>query len=337
MIAVQRGHMGGIFLYNQPEAILEQYDLNIRQITKGRGTYICDSSQGMKLLVPFRGSAERALFLRSVLENLKARGFAVEQICLTKEGAAVAEDENGTRYWLKDFTPGNECSPGRPQDMTGAVTSLAGLHRALDACTKKLPEFMQSEAGESQNRCKRHYRELVRMKNYVQARKSKNEFDRCFQKAYPHFILQAERAVELFEQLDDQMQGQKLCHGDFNQHNVLRTPEGLRIVNFEGMCSQPQVWDLCNFIRKMMEKNNWDTTLGMLLLETYEKKRSLAGWEKKLMYSLLLFPEKFWKITNHYGNSHKAWVSQRDIEKLKRLTEAEHAREQFLENLFSFL
>ena len=30
-------------MYNQSEALLEQYDLDIKQITKGRGAYICNS------------------------------------------------------------------------------------------------------------------------------------------------------------------------------------------------------------------------------------------------------------------------------------------------------
>ena len=78
--------MGGVFLYNQSEALLEQYDLDIKQITKGRGAYICDTSQGMKLLMPFRGSKERAAFLREVLQYLQEEGVGTEQICLTKEG-----------------------------------------------------------------------------------------------------------------------------------------------------------------------------------------------------------------------------------------------------------
>jgi hypothetical protein len=52
------------------------------------------------------------------------------------------------------------------------------------------------------------------------------------------------------------------------------------------------------------------------------------------LYVLLLFPEKFWKLANHYLSSHKAWVSGRDIEKLDRIMEQEGRRQEFLENLF---
>jgi hypothetical protein len=51
----------------------------------------------------------------------------------------------------------------------------------------------------------------------------------------------------------------------------------------------------------------------------------------------LLFPEKFWKIANHYYNTHKAWISGRDIEKLDKVIAQEENRIKFLENLFSFV
>lgn len=326
-------------MYNQPELILEQYDLEIKQITKGRGAYICDSDQGMKLLVPFRGSKERAAFLREVLLELKERGFAVEQICATKEGEAVAVDETGTRYWLKDMISGSECSTNREIDMVNALVQLAGLHNALAECGASVPDFMKNEQNDMAKMYQRHYRELVRVKNYVHARKAKNEFEHCFWEQYPHYIEEAKEAIRLLEELDAEgLQWTKsLCHGDFNQHNVVKTPEGFRIVNFENMCCNAPVVDLANFIRKMMEKNNWEKQLGIRLVQSYDRRRSLSGEEKRLLYLNLLFPEKFWKVSNHYSNSHKAWVSQRDIEKLKRMVEIEPARVSFLEKLFSFL
>ncbi len=57
--------------------------------------------------------------------------------------------------------------------------------------------------------------------------------------------------------------------------------------------------------------------MGKHILEAYEKQRKLCKEEKQLLHVLLLFPEKFWKVSNHYSNSHKAWVSGRDIEKIK--------------------
>lgn len=323
-------------MYNQPELILEQYDLEIKQITKGRGAYICDSSQGLKLLMPFRGSKERAAFFREVLQELKEQGLAVEQISVTKEGESVAVDESGTRYWLKDMISGSECSTNREIDMVNALVQLAGLHNALAECSVSVPDFMKNEQNDMARMYQRHYRELIRVRNYVHGRKSKNEFEHCFQTQYPHYIEEAKEAIRLLDEIGF-VQTKSLCHGDFNQHNVVKTPDGFRIVNFENMCCNAPVVDLANFIRKMMEKNNWETKLGIRLVQSYDRKRPLSREERRLLYLNLLFPEKFWKISNHYSNSHKAWVSQRDIEKLNRMVEIEPARVSFLENLLSFL
>ena len=35
-------------MYYQPEAMLEQYDIEIKQITKGRGVFCCETDQGKK-------------------------------------------------------------------------------------------------------------------------------------------------------------------------------------------------------------------------------------------------------------------------------------------------
>lgn len=35
-------------MYYQPEAMLEQYDIEIKQITKGRGVFCCETESGEK-------------------------------------------------------------------------------------------------------------------------------------------------------------------------------------------------------------------------------------------------------------------------------------------------
>ena len=61
-------------MYQQPETILEQYDVETKQISKGRGAFLCETNQGMKILAPFRGSKEKGLFLSGVLQELKENG-----------------------------------------------------------------------------------------------------------------------------------------------------------------------------------------------------------------------------------------------------------------------
>jgi CotS family spore coat protein len=130
---------------------------------------------------------------------------------------------------------------------------------------------------------------------------------------------------------------QTICHGAFHQHNVLRTPEGMRIVNFETMCWNEPVVDLANFVRKMMEKNQWDVALGEGLFYAYDRVHALTDEQWQLLYDILLFPQKFWKVSNHYYNSHKAWVSERDILKFQQISAAERKRAAFLQSFRNLL
>ena len=262
-------------MYYQPEAMLEQYDIEIKQITKGRGVFCCETDQGKKVLAPFRGSAERAKFVREILCSMQEKGYPVEQVSLTKDGQCVVTDESGMRFWLKDLVEGNECQTGREKDVAAGARALAGFHCCVSSCVTEIPDFMKNTKNEPAVLYYRHYRELILVKNFVQSRKTRNEFERSFWEQYTHYIAQAKEAVGMLQERKDQ-----------------------------------------------------GRTRGQ---------RKLCKEEKQLLHVLLLFPEKFWKVSNHYSNSHKAWVSGRDIEKLNRLIAAEPAREHFLENLFSFL
>ena len=69
-------------------------------------------------------------------------------------------------------------------------------------------------------------------------------------------------------------------------------------------------------MRKMMEKNGWSTELGKLLIQSYDSVRKLSEKELDMLKALLLFPEKFCKITNHYMNSKKNMDFRKSAEKL---------------------
>ncbi len=84
-----------------------------------------------------------------------------------------------------------------------------------------------------------------------------------------------------------------------------------------------------------MEKNNWNTGLGMDLIRGYDRVRKLSPEELKYLYVYLAYPEKFWKIANRYYNSHKAWLSGRNIEKLEKSLHRRRKGAVFTDALFT--
>ncbi len=124
------------------------------------------------------------------------------------------------------------------------------------------------------------------------------------------------------------------CHGDYQYHNILCAEKGLFIVNFEKCIRDRQIRDLYLLMRKLLEKTDWPVALGRELIETYEKVTPISAYAYIDLYYRLAYPEKFWKIVNFYYNSGKAWIPQRNQEKLDKLLAQEQQKKDFLEKVF---
>ena len=82
-----------------------------------------------------------------------------------------------------------------------------------------------------------------------------------------------------------------------------------------------------------MEKCNWERRLGFSMMEEYERERKLEEGERVILFAMLSYPEKFWKIVNHYYNGNKAWISQKDVDKLANVIHQEEEKQQFLSEM----
>lgn len=323
-------------MYNQIEVILSQYEIELRDVEKGRGSFICDTNRGKKMLMPFRGSKEKGMILYGFLEELGANHFDVEQIELTENKEAVAEDEyTGERFILKTYVDGAEICTNKIEEMKEAVRMLAIYHNATEKVNIESKLLYSTE--NSVDIWQRHYKELIKVRNYIRNKKKKSEFEQVYMKQFEHNRKSAEDSLVMLEELCACPMRNVICHGDFNQHNILLCNGKYKIVHFENFSYNWGMMDLANFIRKMLEKNDWEECIGRQLILEYDRYRSIQPEEFRQLYALLMFPEKFWKVTNHYMNSRKTWISGRDIDKLKKVIEQEEKRLKFLENVFAFL
>lgn len=323
-------------MYNRPEQILENYDLEIRSIARGRGVYLCETNAGTKMLKEYKSSDEKAEFLAGMLEFLKQNGIETQGIMRTKEGKITASDADEKRFLLLDAYQGAECDTKNRDDILRGISALAGLHTVSKTYKGKIPEFVKAEKDALLQLYEKHNRELKKVKNYVRSKKKKNEFEVKFMEQYPHFIESATNVAKELKEQEIEETAFGFCHGDFNQHNLIYRREQTIIVGFESFSYQMQVGDMANFMRKILEKHNWNTGLGFEMICTYDKIKKLTQGELRLLYCHLAYPEKFWKLANHYYNSHKAWLSGRNIEKLEKVIEQEETRTQFLQMLYHF-
>ena len=104
----------------------------------------------------------------------------------------------------------------------------------------------------------------------------------------------------------------------------------MKIVGFDNMLPDCRVSDFTQYLRKVMEKHDWNKELGGQMVSDYIKKGCLTIEERQDLYARMLYPMRFWKVVNHYSNSRKTGAHLRDRDKLENFLQQEESRQQFL-------
>lgn len=322
-------------------SVLDQYDLKVIRVGRGRDAVLCETNTGNKILKVYTGSVQRLAFEDEVLNHINENGGFVDGFVRNKNNKLISIDTDGTRYVLKNWFEGKECEVRNISDILTSVRTLSNLHLLL----KKIP-FKDTEDTSAyratflEEELAKHHRELKRARAYVRNKRKKSEFELYVINNYNLFYNQGEKALELLRKsnykklMDEAFDQVSLCHGNYNQHNIIFFNRNIAITNFDKMSINIQLMDLYLFMRKILEKNNWDLNLGSSMIEEYSKIKPISKEELEILHILFLYPEKFWKIVNYYYNGNKAWIPQKNIDKLRTLISQNRLREKFIEEVF---
>ncbi len=318
------------------EQLLSNYELQVTGVSKGRGSLLVYSKDATYMLKEFRGSKERGEALERVLGALLSWDDKNETLVKTVEGECIVREEGGPAYILKRFHPGRECDVKNPIEVMEGVRKLADFHKALqEADLGDVSAFSSPEHCFSQE-LYRHNRELKNLKNYIRKKKGKTSFEEMYEGAFPLFFSEASEIEEQTKGTQfAREESRMLCHGDYHHHNVMDCGGRSYIVHYENMRLDSPMADLAKYVRKVLEKNNYNSALGMSMIETYDHLCGLDQNEWRELILRLSYPEKFWKIANHYNNNKKAWASKRDGEKLRQVINQEEGRRAFLRLLYN--
>ena len=339
-------------------SLLEQYDIEVLRTRKGRGTFICETKQGGLTFQEYAGNPEKLRLQQAILERIRTLGLVkAEELIPNREGRLFVKDSDGVCYILKTHFEGNECDIYDNRQCVEVIQLLARLHHCMEGAPADVIEYgadsqeegslsPQTEQEEAVLRTwslqaysplkeyEKHNREMMRVRTYLKKKGQKQIFEKRLLGSMEYFVERALQVTESWRQLES---GSclALCHGDFQHHNILRTQDGWRIVNFEKLQQDDPVRDVYLFMRKVMEKNNWPVPQGMELLNAYEAVRSLSEYSRQDLYHRFAYPEKFWKIVNFYYNSPKAWIPEKNLEKLEKVISQEEEKQRFLGEVFA--
>ena len=317
--------------------VLSQYELEILDVKRGRGAWLCETNRGLKLLREYKGTIKRLEFEDQVFSHLEESGHLnVDRYVRNQQGEILSTAEDGTRWIVKDWFSDRECNLKDSKEVLCAIERIALLHKMFQNIEFKdewdLGSILVQQPAQEMER---HNRELIRARGFIRNKRKKSEFELCVMGNYDVFFAQAMEACKgLTGFCEEKGIGEGfLCHGDLNQHHILMGGYDVAIVEFNRMHRGMQMEDLYHFMRKAMEKHDWNLKLGLAMLETYSKVVPLSNEDRICLYYLFLYPEKYWKQINFYYNANKAWIPSRNIEKLRDLEIQQPMRNRFLTSI----
>ena len=84
----------------------------------------------------------------------------------------------------------------------------------------------------------------------------------------------------------------------------------------------------------MLEKYNWKQRMCDGILNSYSEYNSLDKEKMEYLKTRLYYPEKFWKTANAYYCMNKAWVSEKNAQKLEICISQHEKKKKLLKDIF---
>ena len=168
---------------------------------------------------------------------------------------------------MKDWFSDRECDLKDTGEILSAVRQIAVLHKLFEKGGAQggvehevhgVPAFLwpwKSITGS------------LRRPGLYPGKTAENEFELCVIASFEPFLPAGrsggggdEKAVSRDEK--GWTERYSICHGELNQHHILMGRDYVAVTGFGRMHLGLQVEDLYYFMRKVMEKHNWDCGLG---------------------------------------------------------------------------
>ena len=327
------------------DEVIKRYPVTVKSKRRIRGAVLLDTDKGICMIKTYAAGKNRLLFEENIKKLLIDGGYSdVDYVIPNTDGELLTDDNSGNRWLMKKWYNGEECDIKDIHKVLPVSANMAVLHKIMVMGQKNAEGIpVKTKKMDLQSIFLRHNKEIKRVHSYIREKRQKNEMEICLLNSYQNFFEQGNVAEEFLKDsgydklYEETVRHGIIVHGSYNYHNIILSGDRVITTNFERADIGIQIIDLYDFLRKVMEKNSWNMETGIQIIEEYNKQRKLGKEEQKVLYALLLYPEKYWKLVNFYYNGKKSWMSAKNYEKLQRICSQEQERHKFLKEVKKLL
>lgn len=314
--------------------IERQFDIKIESLKPNKGVYILKTDKGMRCLKKIDYGVQKLLFVQGAKEHLINQGYnRIDKYCLNIEGnpyALVNEDI----YTLSYYIEGRECDFHNISEINNASKNLAELYLASRGYEPPENSKLKTDLERWPHLMDKRIKSLDKMKDMARKKRDKTAFDLNYIKSLDFYKDMGRKAMKVllesrYNEICVRTEEEKsFCHHDYTYHNIIiDNNEEYNVIDFDYCKREIRTYDLSAFMIKVLKRQDFNIDVAVSIIDQYNTISPLLEEEYKVLYAFLLFPQRFWRLTNRYYYNEVNW-SQTTFE--NKLSELINEREKYL-------
>lgn len=319
--------------------IERQFGIKIESIKPNRGVYYVKTDKGVRCLKKINYGIQKLLFVYGAKEHLLNNNFmSVDRYFLNVDGlpyALVNEDI----YTMSEWIEGRECDFQNKEDLVIAAVNLAKLHNASKGYEPPENSKLKTDLGRWPHLMDKRIKALDRMKDMARKKGSKTPFDLNYIKIVQFYKDLGRRAMAVLG--DSQYmdickiteEEKSFCHHDYTYHNIIINGDNnVNVIDFDYCKREIRIYDISNFMIKVLKRVDWNIEYAKIILDAYNSVSPLMEEEYKVLFAFLLFPQRFWRLSNRFYYNEVNWAQNTFNKKIDELMEEQKSYLKFIED-----
>ncbi len=298
-------------------------------------SYICKIDGKEVCIKKFKGTEEEALFIHSVKQKLKSKGFtSLDSSLLTLEGMPYFVFDNEI-YFCNRHVEGEKIDFTNQTSMLFLMAELGRLHKALNSTYIRTgKELHFNIKGDSER--------FAKLKRQVSKTNKKNDIDFTFLKTYSKYEGSINQTIEDFQYLDFEnyektsIQLGDVCFNSFDENNFIIENNSLIFTDFSSVKVGVQLLDVAGLIYKYVKACEEEKVKPMninYIIDAYKRNNELTSRELLILKAILNYPQKYLGNIFKYYEKKRSFVPTETVTKLQKHNELEDVYYYYIEEI----
>ena len=290
------------------------------KIYKDKFGHICITAQGpvrIQRADAGRGHGQNAccyslatiLFQHEIKENLHSNGFVVDRFLISSQDAPYFRADNGDAYTACFVQAGSNIDFADAPGFLDVVRHVAQMHQTLFGISfiATAPAKMV-KAGDDAVKLLEN---LTSLKKKLLKSGKFSDFDMLFLRGFEMF---APHIVSSGDTCNDE---KYICHNLLKEENIYRLDNGqIAITNFSEAAQMHHMHDIAYIIKRYIKAKPQEIMPIGKILEVYVDSCQLP-LDDTLFSRILLFPDKFIKVTTDYYSKKRSFAPNTYISRMQ--------------------